>query len=204
MKKTIVTGIGTGVGKTVTSAILVNCLEGDYWKPVETGEMDLDTETVKRWLPHNRIHPSAYSLKAPLSPHHAAKLENIWIDPKKIAPPSTSSPLVIETAGGPLAPLNDQVTSIDLFSKWEAEWIVVANCYLGSINHTLGTIEVLKMRQCKIRGLIFNGDFLKESEEAILSFSKIPLLARIEKFPHITSETLKTVGQEWKAKLSLN
>lgn len=137
----IVAGIGTGVGKTVVSAIITTLFKGDYWKPIQSGEVDADSQVIAKLLSLEcTVHPPAYSFKAPLSPHHAARLENQTIDPDKIIPPNTNRPLVIEMAGGIFVPLRDNLLSIDLFKSWNASWILVSKHYLGSINHTLLTI----------------------------------------------------------------
>lgn len=198
-KKIIVTGIGTEVGKTVVSAILVNLLQADYWKPVECG-LDSDSEIIKTLIDtkQHHIHPPAYSLKNPLSPHHAARLENIIIDPRKIVIPQTEKTLVIETAGGIFVPLTKDFTSLDLFASWDCKWVIVSKHYLGSINHTLLTIAALKQRQIDIMGIIFNG-VNQDSEEAILSISKLPFLGRLILEKEIDKNTIYKYAQIWKS-----
>ncbi len=172
--KIIVTGCGTGVGKTVASAIITAAINGDYWKPVESGcKTDSDTKTVRKLLSKTacQVHKSAYSLQAPLSPHHAAFLEKIQIDPVAIVPPQTVRPLVIETAGGIFVPLNERLLAIDLYCQWNARWVVVSKNYLGSINHTLLTLEALKNRGADVRLIIFNGQKNEMTQQAICHFS---------------------------------
>ncbi len=195
MDRIMVAGIGTDVGKTVVSAILTILLKGDYWKPIECGNSD--TETMKSWI-NNTIHPSAYSLKAPLSPHHAARLENLSIERDSITLPNTKRPLIIEGVGGILVPVTTGTTTMDLFKKWDCQWVIVSKHYLGSINHTLLTIEVLKRLEISILGLIFNGDPNPDSEEAILEISKVPLLGRLLPEDHINLKTIQRYAELWR------
>lgn len=193
MDRIIVSGSGPDIGKTVVSAILVTLLQGDYWKPVQCGVAD--SETISQWI-DQPIHPSIYSLKAHLSPHHAARLENRKINPACLIPPETNRPLIIETAGGILVPLTTDDLSIDRFLSWGGGWVIVSRHYVGSINHTLLTIEALKQRSANILGLIFNGEN-RDSEEAILNLSGLPMLGRLINVPCITSETIKQWANEW-------
>lgn len=193
MNKMIVAGIGTGAGKTVVSAILTTLFEGDYWKPIECGESD--SALLKQWLPKHVIYPPAYSLKAPLSPHHAARLENIAIE--DVILPKTTRPLIIESVGGILVPLSNNKTTLDLFQCWNCKWIVVSRHYLGSINHTLMTLETLKKRGIPIAGIIFNGEANPDSEDAILNISQVPCLARLFPEENITSTTIRRYASQW-------
>lgn len=194
MKRIIVAGAGTGVGKTVVSAILAQLLRADYWKPIECGKSD--TRTVQKWLTSN-IHRPAYVLKAPLSPHQAARMENIHIDIDRIQMPHVTGPLIIETVGGVFTPLQENLVSLDLFKKWDAEWVVVSQHYLGSINHTLLTLEVLKKAGVSILGLIFNGKPNTASESAILQISGVPLLARLLPEFFINRFTIQKYAKQW-------
>jgi dethiobiotin synthetase len=198
MQKIIVTGCGTNVGKTIVSAILATALSADYWKPIECGK---DTKTIRKLCPLVNIHPPAYSLKAPLSPHAAAKLEHLEIETNKITLPITARPLIIETVGGILVPLNDNSLTLDLFCRWDCQWIIVSKNYLGSINHTLLTIEVLKQRGVNLHSIIFNGKSNQTSEEAILRFSNLVCLARLFKEPKISQEIIKKYAKSWKKEL---
>lgn len=200
MHKIMVAGIGTDAGKTIVSAILTTLLKGDYWKPIQCGEEEnSDTTTVKRWLDTttHTIHPSAYSLKAPLSPHHAARLENTLIRLDSIALPQTTRPLIIEGVGGIMVPLTSKTSSIDLFTSWECRWIVVSRHYLGSINHTLLTLEVLKKRCLPILGIIFNGEHNPDSESAILEISQVPVLGRLLPEANLNSQTIQRYAKQW-------
>lgn len=205
MFKLIVTGCSTNVGKTLTSAILVTALQGDYWKPVESGTADeSDTLTVQKLSStEGVIHAPSYRMHSPLSPHHVARLENITIRTENITPPQTNRPLIIETAGGILVPLNDKTLTLDLFSTWNALWVVVSRNYLGSINHTLLTIETLKQREVKIGGIIFNGEPNPDSESAIVDFAQLPCLGRILPEQVLNKNTIQTYANQWKKKLEL-
>lgn len=204
MFKIIVAGIGTDVGKTVVSAILATLLEGDYWKPIQSGASeDSDSIKMQAFIEPHRIHPPAYTLQAPLSPHHAARLENILICPRSIVPPLTTRPLIIEGAGGIFVPLTTNILTCDVLQTWECRWVVVSRHYLGSINHTLLTLEALKQRKIPIAGLVFNGDPNLDSEEAILAVSQAPLLGRIVPEPHLTPQTIQRYATQWKQNLNL-
>lgn len=192
MNRILVAGIGTEVGKTVASAILTTLLQGEYWKPIECGESD--SSTVSKW--DCPIHPPAYSLKAPLSPHHAARLENISL--KKIVPPKTSRPLIIEGVGGIFVPLSNEKLTFDLFQEWDCKWVIVSKHYLGNINHTLLTLDALQQRKIPLAGIIFNGEPNRESESAILGISKVPLLARLFPEKTINSTTIRSYANQWK------
>ena len=158
--KLFITGIGTDVGKTITSAIVTQALEADYWKPVQAGDLDnSDSHKIQRYICNEKtiIHENSYKLNTPASPHLAAAIDGITIDLKKIVEPKIKNHLVIEGAGGLLVPLNDNDTIIDLI-KSDYKIIVVSRHYLGSINHTLLSFEALKSRNLKVSGIIFSGD----------------------------------------------
>ncbi len=165
-----ITGIGTGVGKTIVSSIMVEKLKADYWKPIQSGDLDnSDTAHVRSLVSNNTsfFHPEAYRLTQPFSPHKSAALDGIHIDLEQIVLPETNNQLIIEGAGGLMVPLNDKYLMIDLIQKLDAEVILVSKNYLGSINHTLLSAELLKERKIKIRNLIFCGDADQSSEEII-------------------------------------
>ncbi len=193
MRKIFVTGIGTDVGKTVVSAILAEALKADYWKPVQTGNyFSSDSEKVKKLISNEKtvIHPESYSLKQYMSPHAAAEMEKISIDFEKIIVPPTSNTLIIEGAGGILVPLNKKYMIVDLIKKFEAEAIVVVQNYLGSINHSLMTMECLKSRGIKITGWILNGPSHQLSEDIINELSKVPQLGTINKEAEVNKEMI--------------
>lgn len=197
MNRWIITGCGTDVGKTIVSSILATVFKADYWKPIECGDLlNSDSQTVKKLSP-SYVHPSAYRFKHSLSPHHAARLEDIAIDCSKIVIPHTNNPLIIETAGGLLVPLNKHTLTIDLFTSWNIPWIVISRHYVGSINHTLLTIEALQKRNLPIVGLIFNGEPNPDTEEAILYFSKLPFLGRVLPERKFTKTTIQRYAKKW-------
>ena len=182
MRNIFVTGIGTDVGKTVVSAMIVEALKADYWKPVQSGTyFPTDSERVKTWISNSKtvIHPEAYRLKEAKSPHEAAAAEGITIDFDKIELPKTNNTIVIEGAGGVMVPLNQNYFMVDLIKKFDAETIVVVQNYLGSINHSLLTIEALQQRGIKIIGLVFNGSPHEPSKEIILKHTKLPFITWI-------------------------
>lgn len=205
MHKIMVAGIGTDVGKTIVSAILITLLNGDYWKPIQCGdEENSDSVKIKQWIDPSKhsIFPPAYSLKASVSPHHAARLENRLIMLETISLPQTNRPLIIEGVGGIFVPLTTSSLSFDRFTSWNCDWIIVSKHYLGSINHTLLTVEALKYLQVSILGIIFNGEPDPDSEEAILEISQISCLGRL--FPErcLTQKTLQKYVKEWQPNFS--
>ncbi len=200
-----VTGIGTGVGKSVCAAVLAEALQADYWKPVQSGnEEGTDSDTVKTLLSNSisRIHPEAYSLRHPSSPHYAARLEHTTIDMNRFALPATPHRLVIEGAGGLMVPLNAQQLMIDLMAHLKVPVIVVAQNYLGSINHTLLSIEVLKQRNIPLLGLLFNGSNFLDNEEIITHFSGTPRLGQIETATELNKEFIARQAENLRIALS--
>lgn len=180
-KPIFITGIGTGIGKTIISAIMVEKLKADYWKPIQSGDLENTDTDVVRSLVSNKIsqfHPEAYRLTQAFSPHKSADLDGVEIRLDHIHLPKTDNQLIIEGAGGLMVPLNSQDMMIDLIQKFNAEVIVVVKHYLGSINHTLLTLEVLKSRDINIKGIIFNGNSDLYSERIIESMANV--LGRIE------------------------
>jgi dethiobiotin synthetase len=193
VKPIFVTGIGTGIGKTLISAILVEKLKADYWKPIQAGELeDSDTLKVKSLISNSTsvFHPEAYRLSQPYSPHKAASLDGITIDPAKIIIPHTNNQLIIEGAGGLMVPLCDNFLVIDLIKKFGAEVILVSQFYLGSINHTLLSLSVLKQYGIPVNGIIFNGDEDSYSKNYILEYSGVAFLGTIHAIGQVTKETV--------------
>lgn len=187
-----ITGIGTGIGKTIVSAILVENLKADYWKPVQSGDLDnSDTLYVQSLVSNTKtvFHPEAYRLTQPFSPHKSAALDGIEIDPSKIITPQTNNTLIIEGAGGLMVPLTNGFLMIDLIKQLDAEVILVVKHYLGSINHSLLSLEVLHSRNIPIKALIFNGEPNPSSEEVIKSFADCPILS-IPDIQYITKENI--------------
>jgi len=197
-KPLFVTGIGTGIGKTIVSAILVEKLKADYWKPVQSGELDnSDTMKVKGLVTNitTVFHSETYRLTQPYSPHKSAALDDINIDPEKITKPKTSNKLVIEGAGGLMVPLNDRFLMIDLIKQLNAEVILVSQNYLGSINHTLLSVYALQQREISVKGVIFNGQPDLNSEEYILAYSGLKLLGNIPYYDVIDKTTVIRAGE---------
>jgi len=185
-KKLFITGISTDVGKTIASAIITEALEADYWKPIQAGDLDhSDSHFVKSNIKSqkSKIFPNAYQFNTPASPHLAAELEGITIDLKNIIEPKTNNHLVIEGAGGLFVPLNKTDFVIDLIQP-DYKVIVVSRHYLGSINHTLLTIEALKNRKINIVGIIFNGNENRPTETIILNTTQLKCIGRIEEEPY--------------------
>lgn len=155
----VIAGISTEVGKTVIAALLVEAWQADYWKPVQSGSAtDSDTRSVEELVSNmkSRFHPEAYSMEAPISPHEAARLEGVQIELQKIVPPQTENKLVVELAGGLMSPLTDEKTNIDLLEQWKFPVVLVVDGYLGSINHSLLSIEALHSRNIPLKVLVFN------------------------------------------------
>ncbi|MFV8335034.1 dethiobiotin synthase [Flavobacterium sp. RSP29] len=201
--KLFITGIGTDVGKTIASAIVTEALEADYWKPIQAGDLEnSDSHKIKRFLSNEKtiIHPNSYALNTPASPHLAAELDGIAIDLKKIIEPKTENHLVIEGAGGVFVPLNSKDCVIDLIQP-DYKVIVVSRHYLGSINHTLLTIEALQNRKIAIAGIIFSGDENKATEEIILSKTRVRCIGRIEQEPYFDQNVIKDYADRFRENL---
>jgi dethiobiotin synthetase len=193
MKSYFITGIGTDVGKTVASAILVEALQADYWKPIQAGELNnTDSMKVLSLISNSKstIHPETYLLSKGMSPHAAARIDKIKISLKKIILPKTANTLIIEGAGGLMVPLNNESLIIDLIEKFRLEVILVSSNYLGSINHTLLSVEALKHRNIPIAGIIFNGKSTKSSQDYILKHSGLKCLLKIEEEKKIDKKTI--------------
>lgn len=198
-----ITGISTEVGKTIAAAIITEALQADYWKPVQAGELDnSDTHKVKRLISNRKtvFHPSAYDLVTPMSPHAAAKIDGVTISEKKIKRPATKNALVIEGAGGLLVPLNDIQTIADLIATTD-RIIVVSRHYLGSINHTLLTIEGLKARGLNIHGILFSGAEHPTTEAIITKMSGVSILGRINEEPYFDQNVVREYARKLKSSL---
>lgn len=197
-----VTGIDTDSGKTLVAAILCEALAGDYWKPVQAG-LPRDADTVSKLIsnPTIKIHAERYLLTLPASPHAAAKHDGVEIKLADFELPQTTAPLIIEGAGGCLVPLNDSDFIIDLAKLFHAEIIVVADLYLGSINHTLLTLEALKARRLRIGGIIFNGEKNSESERIILHHANLPCLLHVAREKEINKQVVSRYAARLRKKL---
>lgn len=176
-----VTGIGTDIGKTVVAAILTESLRADYWKPIQAGNLDdLDSGFVANNCSFNpKIYPEAYLFNTPVSPHLAAKIDGVDIDTNQFVLPNSDNALIVEGAGGLLVPLTENYYIKDLIKQLQLSVILVVKHYLGSINHTLLTIEALQQFDIPLTGIVFNGEPNGDSEKIIEAYTKAPVLARI-------------------------
>jgi dethiobiotin synthetase len=192
-----ITGIGTGIGKTIISAIITEKLKADYWKPVQAGDLDnSDTIKVQKLVSNNisRFHPEAYRLTQPYSPHKSAAIDKIVIDAQNIILPETDNQLVIEGAGGLMVPLNDNFLMIDVIRQLNARVILVSQNYLGSINHTLLSLLALEKYNIPVMGIVFNGDKDIYSKTYILNYSGIGELGHVPAYENISKKTIIEAG----------
>ena len=192
----IVAAIGTEVGKTVTSAILCEALQADYWKPVQAGDLDYtDTDKVRELVSHTPFitHPETHRLTEPMSPHAAADIDGLVIKDGDFKRPNTEGrKLVTELAGGLMVPLSRSYLTIDLVEDLGDPVVLVINSYLGSINHSLLSLDLIKQRGLNFAGIIFNGDTNMQSREVILSYSQAPLIADIPHTDNLDRAFVKT------------
>jgi dethiobiotin synthetase len=202
MKRIFVTGIGTGVGKTLVSAIITEYLQADYWKPIQSGDLDnTDTMTVRRLISNSEsvLHEERFRLTQPLSPHASAEIDGIEMKLKDFTTPESAKQyLVIEGAGGLMVPINNTTTIADLIKFLDASVILVSKNYLGSINHTLLTIQELERREIPITGLVFNGECLPQTENFIINYSNLPVIFRLDNEATINKKTV----QKYAARIS--
>jgi dethiobiotin synthetase len=197
VKRYFITGIDTNVGKTFVSAVLAEALHADYWKPVQCGIADgTDLNEVKKLISNTttKIHPEAYSFAAPVSPHLAAAIENKRIDINSFRLPDTNNTLLIEGAGGILVPLHKNDYVIHLVKKFNAEIILVVRNYVGCINHSLLAIDYLLRNKYPVKGLILNGNFDPLVEQAITSYSDIPVLARFAEVANLDKQVISQIA----------
>lgn len=191
------TGIDTDIGKTTVSAVLVEALKADYWKPIQAGDLDnSDSHKVRNMISNleTRIFPSAYELLYPMSPHASADREGRHVDLTQIRVPETQNTLIIEGAGGLLVPLNHEQTLADWIPQ-NLQIIVVVKHYLGSINHSLLTLEALKRRGLDILGIIVNGDENPESETIIEELSGVRILGRVGQLKELNKKNIASAAQ---------
>lgn len=189
----IIAGIHTGIGKTVCSAVICQAMGYDYWKPVQAGELnDSDSIFIQRNVtnPYCTIHPERYRLTMPASPHYAAALDGVEIQPADFILPQSNNKVVVETAGGIMSPLSATFLNIDLMQQLNLPVVVVSNNYLGSINHTLLTVAALRQRNFSITGLVFSGSEFASTREMILEYTKLPLLFSIPQFENISPSVI--------------
>jgi dethiobiotin synthetase len=198
--KYIIAGIGTEIGKTFISSILTEALQADYWKPIQSGALDFsDTDTVKSLVSNSKtiFHPEIYRLNEPMSPHAAAAIDGVKIELSDFELPQTDNHLIVELAGGIMVPLNDQATNLDLIKKLNIPLILISKNYLGSINHTLLSVEILKLNNIPIKGIIFNGEPNKSSEDFILAYTKLVHLGRTHFEEIINKNVVKTYANQF-------
>jgi dethiobiotin synthetase len=202
MKRIFVTGIGTGIGKTLVSAIITEYLQADYWKPIQSGDLDnTDTMTVRRLISNSEsvLHEERFRLTQPLSPHASAEIDGIEMKLNDFTTPESAKQyLVIEGAGGLMVPINNTTTIADLIKFLDASVILVSKNYLGSINHTLLTIQELERREIPITGLVFNGECLPQTENFIINYSNLPVIFRLDNEATINKKTV----QKYAARIS--
>ena len=191
MKGFVVTGTDTDVGKTVFAAGLAQALRATYWKPVQAGlDGETDSEAVARLAPDATVLPEAYRLATPCSPHEAARLDGVTIADAALALPECEGPLVVEGAGGALVPYREDLLAADLLARWGLPAIVVARTSLGTISHTLLTLEILRTREIGVAGIAFVGDEEPVAEGTIARLGGAPVLGRLPMLDPLDAETL--------------
>ena len=202
-KRIIICGTDTDVGKTIVSSFLVQGLKGIYWKPIQSGtEEGTDTKTVCNLLSlePNSYLPERYKFKAPVSPHWAAEQESAFIEPSNLKLPDLDELIIIETAGGLMVPLNRDWLQIDQLKVWGAPIILVARTGLGTLNHTLLSLEALKYRNLDVLGIVLNGPPHKDNPKTLEQFGDTKILASLPIFAEVNA---KVLSQEW-SKLQLD
>jgi dethiobiotin synthetase len=195
----VVTGTDTGIGKTVFSAALTDALGACYWKPIQSGlTEETDSETVLRLgrIPPQRILREAWRLKTPVSPHLSAEIDGVTIDPYALKPPATDSPLIIEGAGGLLVPLTRRETFADVFARWQIPVVLCSRTGLGTINHTLLSLEAMRQRRIPVLGIAFIGDAQPETQQIITEMGEVRVLGRLPRLEPLTADTLRREFRE--------
>jgi dethiobiotin synthetase len=190
----VVAGTDTDIGKTVFAAGLANFLGADYWKPIQSGlEGETDSQLVARLggLSEDRIVPERYRLETPASPHRAAEIDGVCITAGSLDVPDTARPLVIEGAGGLMVPLDRSTLYIDIFMRWHLPIVLCARTTLGTINHSLLSIEALRSRKADIFGIAFIGDENADSEAIICEIGRVRRLGRLPRLSPLTRQTLQ-------------
>jgi dethiobiotin synthetase len=195
----IIAGIGTEIGKTLISSIFSQGLQADYWKPVQSGNPEeadaLFIEQMTR-VPEGKIWDSSYMLTQPLSPHTAAEIDGVRISLDQIQLPQTERSLIVELAGGLMVPLNESETNLDLIAHIALPVVLVSKNYLGSINHTLLSYEILKAKQIPIAGIVFNGPTNASGERFILQHTGLKVLLRVPELAQINPEIIQEYAQQ--------
>lgn len=192
-----ITAIDTDSGKTIISTLVSLALNADYWKPIQSGLEIRDSNTIAELTEGKiKIHPEKWVLTQPMSPHAAAKIDEVKVDLEGVEAPQVEGDLVIEGAGGLLVPINDQDVIADIIEKVADEVIVVSNLYLGSINHTLLTASELKRRGIPVKGIIFNGEINQDSIDIILKKTGYKKLLHMPQLEEINLSTIQPYIEE--------
>lgn len=197
--RVVITGTDTGIGKTVFSAALADALAGCYWKPVQAGlDGETDSETVRRLgrIETRRILPEVYRLATPASPHLSARLDGVAIRPENLSPPEVDGPLIIEGAGGLLVPLTERTVFADVFQRWQIPVVLCARTELGTINHTLLSLEALRVRSIPIVGVAFIGDERADTESIIGKLGQVRVLGRLPRLDALNPDSLRQAFRE--------
>ncbi|MBA5724132.1 dethiobiotin synthase [Candidatus Liberibacter sp.] len=191
--RVVITGTDTNVGKTVFAAALTHALRACYWKPIQAGlDQETDSEVIQKIgnIPKNRILPEAWKLKTPVSPHIASVIDGVKIDPEILYPPKINSPLIIEGAGGLFVPLTEHDLFIDLLERWQFPTILCARTSLGTINHSLLSLESMRSRNIRVLGIAFIGDPQPKTEKTIIEVGRVRYLGRLPRFDHLEPKIL--------------
>ncbi|WP_223607868.1 dethiobiotin synthase [Chryseobacterium sp. OSA05B] len=192
MTQLFITGIGTEVGKTICSAVLTQYFKADYWKPIQSGDLDYtDSHKIESWTANTVCQPETYRFKLAASPHQSAREENVQINLDLFQLPETENKLIVEGAGGLMVPLTDDILMIDLIEKLELPVALVVRNYLGCINHTLLSIMALEQKKLKLEYLILNGTFPPDTERVICNFIKRE--TRVILIPEIDQPTKESI-----------
>jgi dethiobiotin synthetase len=188
-----ISGIGTDVGKTVVSAIVSEALEATYWKPIQAGDLvNSDSIKIKNLTENVTVLKEGVKLSQAMSPHAAARIDGVKLGVLDFSLPKIDGNFIVEGAGGLMVPLNsDGLMITDIIEEFKLPVIIVSRHYLGSINHTLLTVEVLKNRGVVIKGIVFVGQENRDTEEIILSTTGLKMIARIPEVKVITKEFIK-------------
>jgi len=198
-----ITAIDTDSGKTLVSAIFTMAFQANYWKPVQAG-FPTDSDSLRELLPEQKdqILPEKYILKTPASPHAAAEIDNLSIEVKDFTLPVDNHNLIVEGAGGVLVPINSKETMIDLMTQFKLPVVLVSNLYLGSINHTLLSVQCLKSQGIQIAGIVFNGETNPASESVIEEMTGLQVLLRIPKLEAVNAKIIKKYANTLKDNMS--
>lgn len=203
-KQFFVSGISTEIGKTVVSSILVHALKADYWKPVQSGDLhQTDSMKAQEWGGHEAmvVHPEGFCLNTPASPHYSAEVDGVRIHLEDFKLPDTSNHLIVEGAGGLLVPLNDEDTILDLIDYLKIPVVLVSQNYLGSINHTLLSMEALQRRNIPIAGIVFNGPSTPSTERIIQKMTGVAVIFHLEELEEVNAASIQSRAKKYGAEI---